>query len=80
MPSRKMLLQIMLWCLGLGAAAGVLAVLIAASDVVYRVMWTAFLAALAAALLMPTSRGGAGRRGGTARQRFPRSTFSHIGS
>jgi len=55
MPMRKVLLRAMLWSLGLAAAAGVLAVLSGGDEIVWRVVGTGFVTALACGLLLPFS-------------------------
>lgn len=55
MPTRKVLLRAMLWSLGLAAAAGVLAVLSGGDEIVWRVVGTGFVTALACGLLLPFS-------------------------
>lgn len=52
---RRLLLKTMLWALGFGAAAGVVAILMGGDDVVVRVMATAFITAAAALLMIPFS-------------------------
>lgn len=55
MNVRRVLLKTMLGALGLGAAAGVAAILMGGDDVVVRVMATAFVTAGAALLMIPAS-------------------------
>jgi hypothetical protein len=55
MPMRKVLLRAMLWSLGLAAAAGVLAVLSGGDEIVWRVVGTGFVTALACGSLLPFS-------------------------
>jgi hypothetical protein len=55
MPMRKLLLRAMLWSLGLAAAAGVLAVFSGGDEIVWRVVGTGFVTALACGLLLPFS-------------------------
>ncbi len=52
---RRLLLKTMLWALGFGAVAGVVAILMSGDDVVVRVMATAFITAAAALLMIPAS-------------------------
>src|SRR3990172_5249108 len=55
MPTRAVLLRLMLWSLGLAAATGVLAVLFQGGDLVWRVVGTGIATAAACGLLIPTS-------------------------
>lgn len=55
MELRKRLLKIMLWCLGLSAAAGALAVLFTDRSIIWRVTGTGLSAGAAAGLLIPFS-------------------------
>ena len=53
MPLRKTFLRLMLWSLAITAAAGVLAVLVEAGDLVWRVIGTGAVTAVACGLMMP---------------------------
>ena len=55
MPTRAVLLRLMLWSLGLAAATGVLAVLFQGGDLVWRLVGTGFTTALACGLIIPAS-------------------------
>ena len=55
MPTRAVLLRLMLWSLGLAAATGVLAVLFQGGDLVWRLVGTGFTTALACGLMIPAS-------------------------
>lgn len=55
MELRKRLLKIMLWCLGLSAVAGALAVLFTDRSIIWRVTGTGLSAGAAAGLLIPFS-------------------------
>jgi len=56
MGLRQVLLRMMLWSLGLSAAAGVCAVLLAGHELIWRVAGTGTAAAVASALLLASSR------------------------
>lgn len=52
MKLRRLLLQVMLWSLGIGAAVGATAVLFTSSTAVWRIVGTSFTTALAALLML----------------------------
>jgi len=53
MPTRNVILRIMLWSLGLAAATGVLTVFVQSGTVMWRLIGTELCAAVACALLLP---------------------------
>jgi ribosomal protein L37E len=55
MPLRKTFLRLMLWSLAITTAAGVLAMLVEAGDLVWRVIGTCVVMAVACGLMMPIS-------------------------
>ena len=55
MPARTILLRLMLWSLGIAAAAGVLAVLFQGGALVVRIVGTGLVTAVACVLLIATS-------------------------
>lgn len=55
MPIRRVLLRVMLWCLGIAAAMGVLAVLLSWDDTAWKIVGTVATTAVAAGLLMAAS-------------------------
>lgn len=55
MPLQRILLRAMLWSLALGALTGVLAVLVADTQLVWRVTGTGLVTALACGILLPVS-------------------------
>ncbi|MDM8004835.1 MAG: hypothetical protein QUV05_01600 [Phycisphaerae bacterium] len=55
MPSRRTLLRVMLWSLGLGALVGVAAILAGNVHDIWRVSLTAFVTAVAVGLMIPVS-------------------------
>ena len=55
MPLRTVLLRLMLWSLGLAAAAGVLAVLFRGGNLVWRLVGTGVTTAVACGLMIPAS-------------------------
>lgn len=56
MVSRKAMIRLMLWFLVIGAGAGVMGALFGSYSVVFRVMWTAFGAAIVAGFVSYMSR------------------------
>lgn len=55
MPLRTVLLRLMLWSLGLAATTGVLAVLLQGGDLVWKLVGTGFVTAIACGLMIPSS-------------------------
>jgi hypothetical protein len=56
MELRRILLRVLLAALGLAAVMGVLGVITAAGDTIWRIVWTAITTAVAVAIMLPCSR------------------------